>query len=40
MDREERDEKIELYGRGYDLLIDTLREIPREMWTFKPEPTE
>lgn len=40
MDKKERDEKIELYGRGYDLLMQTLKDIPREIWTFKPEPTE
>lgn len=40
MNREELDEKIELYGRGYDLLIETLKEIPQEMWRFKPEPKE
>jgi len=40
MQREERNEKIELYGKGYDLLIETLRDIPREMWTFKPELKE
>ena len=40
MQPEERNEKIELYGKGYDLLIKTLRDIPREMWTFKPEPKE
>ncbi|MDL1911403.1 DinB family protein [Chloroflexi bacterium CFX6] len=40
MEKRERDEKIELYGRGYDLLMQTLRDIPREVWTFKPAPTE
>jgi DinB superfamily len=40
MNHQERDEKIELYGRGYDLLMETLKNIPREMWTFKPEPKE
>lgn len=40
MDAQERAVKIELYGRGYDLLIETLQDIPREMWTFKPEPNE
>lgn len=40
MNKQERDEKIELYGRGYDLLIQTLKEIPQEMWKFKPEPKE
>lgn len=40
MDKQERNEKIELYGRGYDLLTETLKDIPREMWKFKPEPKE
>ena len=40
MNKTERDEKIELYGRGYDLLIQMLKEIPQEMWNFKPEPKE
>lgn len=40
MQPEERHEKIELYGKGYDLLIEILRDIPYEMWTFKPEPKE
>jgi len=40
MDAQERAEKIELYGRGYDLLLETLQDIPREMWTFKPQPKE
>jgi hypothetical protein len=40
MDKRERDEKIELYGKGYDLLLETLNDIPREMWTFKPELKE
>src|SRR5512134_507856 len=40
MDRDERDQKIELYGRGYDLLTTALAEIPREAWLFKPEPKE
>jgi hypothetical protein len=40
MDKQVRDEKIELYGRGYDMLISTLKDIPREMWKFKPEPKE
>jgi len=40
MDTQERNEKIELYGRGVDLLQATLKDIPREMWQFKPEPSE
>ena len=40
MDAKERNEKIELYGRGHDMLLQTLKDIPQEMWTFKPAPTE
>ena len=40
MNREERNEKIELYGNGFDRLTETLKDIPHEMWKFKPEPTE
>ena len=40
MDQQERNEKIELYGRGHDLLIEALKEIPFEMWKFKPELNE
>lgn len=28
MNKTERDEKIELYGKGYDLLMQTLKDIP------------
>ena len=40
MNEIERNEKIELYGNGYDLLIEALKDIPREMWRFKPAPKE
>jgi len=40
MNKQERNEKLELYGRGYDLLTATLAEVPREAWLFKPEPKE
>jgi hypothetical protein len=40
MDKQERDEKIELYGNVFSMLIEVLRDIPREMWQFKPEPKE
>ncbi len=36
MNREERNEKIEKYGQGYDLLTSALSGIPRQAWTFKP----
>jgi hypothetical protein len=40
MKSEERNEKLELYGKGHDLLMDALQSIPREMWQFKPASTE
>ncbi len=40
MNTQERNEKIELYGRGVDLLKETLKDTPRGMWQFKPAPTE
>ncbi len=40
METKERNEKIELYGRGFDMLMETLKDIPHEMWKFKPAPTE
>src|SRR5215212_6251758 len=40
MDKHERQTKLDLYGKGFDLLIETLEDIPREIWTFKPEPKE
>src|SRR5262244_3103655 len=40
MNQDERNQKIELYGQGYDLLLEMLKDIPRAMWKFKPEPKE
>jgi len=40
MNKKERDEKIEQYGRGFDLLKAALAEVPAEAMKFKPEPTE
>ncbi len=40
MDTKERNEKIERYGRGYDLLKAALAEVPAEAMKFKPEPKE
>ena len=40
MDANERQEKIELYGQGYDLFVAALEEMPKEMWQFKPAPKE
>ena len=40
MNQQERNEKIEIYGKGFDFLLETLKDIPREMWKFKPAPEE
>ena len=32
MNKQERAEKLELYGQGYQLLLETLKDIPQEMW--------
>ena len=40
MDKQERNEKLELYGRGFSLLKTALTEVPVEVMKFKPEPTE
>jgi hypothetical protein len=40
MNQQERNEKIEQYGRGFDLLTAALAEVPRVAWAFKPAPTE
>ncbi len=36
MNLAERNEKIEEYGRGFDLFTAALAEIPREAWEFMP----
>ena len=36
MNKEERERKIEEYGRGYELLTAALADIPPEAWEFKP----
>jgi hypothetical protein len=40
MNSQERNQKIEEYGRGYGLLASAVAEIPREAWTFKPAADE
>jgi hypothetical protein len=40
MNAVERREKIEEYGRGYELLAAALQQIPREAWEFKPSPQD
>lgn len=40
MNQQERNEKIELYRKGFDLLVAALAEIPLEAWKFKPAAQE
>ena len=40
MNLDERSQKIEEYGHGYDLFAAALAQIPREAWNFKPVPGE
>lgn len=40
MNTQERNEKIELYGRGFNLLKAALAEVPAEAMKWKPEPKE
>jgi hypothetical protein len=40
MEKQERDEKIELYARGYASLAEALTEVPPDAMKFKPEPKE
>jgi hypothetical protein len=37
---EERNAKIEEYGRGFSLLNSAIAEIPREAWEYKPSPDD
>jgi hypothetical protein len=40
MSPEERKLKIKRYGKGYAMLKETLADIPRKAWKFKPAPSE
>ena len=40
MTANERRDKIESYGKAYDLLAEGLKKYPREMWEFKPSPKD
>jgi hypothetical protein len=37
---EERRQKIESYGRAYDLLVNGLKQFPPEMWHFRSAPDQ
>lgn len=38
MTHEERQKKIESYGKAHEQLVAALKEFPREMWQWKPAP--
>jgi hypothetical protein len=40
MEQNERNDKIELYGHGFDLLTAALVYVPKKAWEFKPSSTE
>ena len=40
MTAEERAEMIESYRRAYETLTEALKEFPREMWHYRPDPQE
>ncbi len=40
MNQAERNELIEEYGRGFNILSTALAEVPHEVWEFKPAPGE
>ncbi len=40
MKNKDRNNKIEEYGAGFDLLKTALEEIPSKAWEFKPAPSE
>lgn len=40
MNRAEIEEKIEQYGRGFDLLTAALAEVPQEAWSYRSAPDE
>lgn len=40
MNKQERDAKIEEYGRCYDLLVTALAAVPRQAWDYKPSPAD
>jgi hypothetical protein len=36
----ERQQKIEAYGRAHTLLVECLKQFPREMWMYQPAPDQ
>jgi hypothetical protein len=40
MTSDERKQKIESYGKAYENVMKTLKNLPKEMWQFKPSDNE
>ena len=40
MEKNEQNDNIELYGRGFDLLTAALAYVPKKAWEFKPSSTD
>lgn len=40
MENGDRGQKLDLYTRAYDLLVEALAQFPREMWHFRAAPDE
>jgi len=40
LNHQERQARIESYGKAYDRLIAALETLPKEMWQFKPAPDD
>lgn len=38
MTKQERNALIESYGNAYNILVEALKEFPKEMWQWKPAP--
>jgi hypothetical protein len=37
MTPEERNRKVESYGKAHGLLVEALKQFPKDMWTFRPK---
>lgn len=40
MNREQREARVEEYGRGFELLRAALAKVPKDAWEFRPAPGE
>lgn len=40
MTQDDRKQKIESFGKGFNAISETLKNLPKEMWKFKPSPKE